>query len=344
MSAFLGLRLLASGALRRAEIEAAFIAHARDGLPFVRALLEAEAITPEALEHELSRSDLPVLRTVMPVAVLASALPRGLCQRLLAVPVRQDPYTGTVDVAVVDPFEPHVAEELSYHLGMGVRVVRAPFRAMEEALLALERDESMGQADGAPSGGPRSMAEPPRSEAALRASPEEDAPVSDGPFAPNAPRPPFADIEPFIDRIRRARDRDSVLEGLLGGMRTIAHRVGVFVVKRGEHAGWVCTPELGEIDAFRALRLPAAPASVLTRAASSGSYFGPVSPTEDNEALLAFLKEATNDVSIASIVVGNRPVLLLYADELGDSMLATRRAMRLAEVAGQSLAKLLRGS
>lgn len=341
MSAFLGLRLLASGAVRRAEIEAAFIADARDGVPFVRALLEAKVITEEALEHELSRSELPVLRTVMPVAVLAGALPRGLCQRLLAVPVRQDPYTGTVDVAVVDPFEPHVAEELSYHLGMGVRVVRAPFRAMEEALLALEREKAMGEGDEAPSSGPRSVAEPSQSERGVGTSQEEEPKA--GPFAPKAPRPPFNDIEPFVDRIRRARDRDAVIEGLLGGMQTIARRVGVFVVNRGEHAGWACTTELGAIDAFRALRIPAASDSVLTLAASSGSYLGPIAATESDRELLAFVEEATSDVSIVSIVVGNRPVLLLYADELGDTLLATRRATRLAEVAGQVLAKLLRG-
>lgn len=341
MSVVLALRLLASGAVRRADVESAFIAYARDGVPFVSALLEAKAIAEDDLEHELSRSELPVLRTVLPVPVLASALPRGLCRRLLAMPVRQDPYTGTVDVAVVDPFEPHIAEELSYHLGMGVRVVRAPFRAMEEALLALERNEIQASEAELPESGPRPLAEAPKEDSPL---PDEASATSRGPFSPDAPQPPFADLDPFIERIRRARDRDAVVEGLLGGMRTIARRVGVFVVKRGELAGWACHPELGPIDEFRSLRIASASESVLTRAATSGSYFGPIPSSTADEGLLAFLKEATDDVSIVAVRVRNRPVLLLFADELGDTMLATKRATRLAEIAGQVLAKLLRGN
>lgn len=313
------------------------MAHAREGIPFVRALLEANAIGAEVLEQELSRSDLPTLRRVMPVPVLAKALPRGLCRRLLALPVRQDPYTGTVDVAVVDPFDPHIAEEMSFHLGMGVRVVRAPWRAIEEALSLLDQGDE-GSVEAAQSG-----------EIETIAPDDERSPARSGsyaaqtePFAPHAPRPPFREIEPYLERIRRSRDKDAVVVGLVRGMRTIARRVGVLVVKRGELVGLFCNPEFGDVEALRDVRVPLSQPSVLAAAIASGSYLGPIPPTVENQALLDVMGEASPDVAIVCVTVSDRPVLVLIADELGDTMLATQRAAKLTQVAGEAFVKLLR--
>jgi len=334
----LGLRLLASGAVRRDDVEAALLAHARDGVPFVRALLDADAIGAEVLEQELSRSDVPTLRRVVPVQVLANALPRGLCRRLLAVPVRQDPYTGTVDVAVVDPFDPHIAEEMSFHLGMGVRIVRAPWRVLEDALLALEEDEPSEASETSQSAeieavGLDEGASPSRSGSyAVKAEP----------FARHAPRPPFRDIGPYLDRIRRSRDRDAVVDGLVRGMRTIARRIGVLVVKKGELAGLFCNPEFGDLEALRALRMPFSQPSVLAAAMASGSYLGPIPHSAENAPLLDVMGEASPDVAMVCVTVNQRPVLLLIADELGDTMLATQRATKLTQVAGEAFVRLLR--
>ena len=340
MSVDLGLRLLASGAVRRSDVEAALLAHARDGVPFVRALLDANAIGAEILEQELSRSDLPTLRRVVPVPVLANALPRGMCRRLLAVPVRRDPYTGTVDVAVVDPFDPHLADEFSFHLGMGVRLVRASWRAIDEALLTWEHGESDGEVfdDSARSAEYEAIA----LEQNTTPSQSGSYSVKAEPFAPHAPRPPFREIEPYIERIRRSRDKEAVVHGLVRGMRTIARRVGVLVVKKGELVGLFCNPEFGDLEALRALRVPLSQPSVLAAAMASGSYLGPIPPSAENEALLEVMPEPSSDVAIVSVTVSGRPVLVLIADELGDTMLATQRATKLTQAAGEAFVKLLR--
>ncbi len=52
----------------------------------------------------------------------------------MAIPVRVDPMTSTVDVAVADPFDSHVQREVGYHLQTSVRVVHAPIHAVDAAL------------------------------------------------------------------------------------------------------------------------------------------------------------------------------------------------------------------
>jgi hypothetical protein len=61
------------------------------------------------------------------------------------MPVRRDPRTGTVDVAVADALDAHAAEEIGFRLGMPVRVVRSPLAALEEGLARI----SAPRADGA---------------------------------------------------------------------------------------------------------------------------------------------------------------------------------------------------
>ena len=77
------------------------------------------------------------MRHIAPVTTLVERLPPGLCDRLLAMPVRRDPRTGTIDVAVVDARDPHPAEEIGYWLKAPVRMVRTSIASMESALLRL---------------------------------------------------------------------------------------------------------------------------------------------------------------------------------------------------------------
>ncbi|MBF5066946.1 hypothetical protein G6O45_27430, partial [Salmonella enterica subsp. enterica serovar Istanbul] len=82
----------------------------------------------------LARSEAPYLRQVVPLAELVDRLPPGLCARLLALPVRRDAITGTVDVVVADAGDPHPGSEIAFHLGAPVRLVRASPAAIEKAL------------------------------------------------------------------------------------------------------------------------------------------------------------------------------------------------------------------
>ena len=103
-------------------------------VPLVRVLFDSGAVEPDRLEAVLARVDAPSLRSVAPVKELMDKLPPGLSARLLAVPVRRDGLTGTVDVAVVDARDPHPAQELGYWLDAPVRLIRARLTAIEEAL------------------------------------------------------------------------------------------------------------------------------------------------------------------------------------------------------------------
>jgi hypothetical protein len=116
--------------------EALFLSATR-GTSLVRTLLAARAIDAARLEQMLERGDAPFMRHIAPVTTLVERLPQGLCDRLLAIPVRRDPRTGTVDVAVVDARDPHPAEEIGHWLKAPVRLVRTSIASMEAALLRL---------------------------------------------------------------------------------------------------------------------------------------------------------------------------------------------------------------
>lgn len=133
----LGRALLLSDAVTAQELADALHVVATKSVSLPRALLSTRVIDPERLEQELAKAEAPVLRHVVPIPALVNNLPPGLCERLLALPVRRDPRTGTVDVAVVDARDHHAAEEIGYWLGTPVRAVRTSIAAMEAALKKL---------------------------------------------------------------------------------------------------------------------------------------------------------------------------------------------------------------
>jgi len=130
----LARRLLASGAAVVEDVDAALLDAELRGVPFVRALYERDATLIARAERELSRDPGPAIRTVKAVPSLVASLPAGVCERLFVVPVRGDPRTGTVDVATVDVLDQHLADELSHHLRLAVRLVRAPYVEVSAAL------------------------------------------------------------------------------------------------------------------------------------------------------------------------------------------------------------------
>jgi hypothetical protein len=113
--------------------EALFVSATR-GTSLVRALLVAHAIDLPRLEQHLERGPAPYMRHVAAVLPLVERLPPGLCERLLALPVRRDARTGTVDVAVVDACDPHPAEEIAYWLKAPVRMVRTSLASLDAAM------------------------------------------------------------------------------------------------------------------------------------------------------------------------------------------------------------------
>ncbi|HEY2512723.1 MAG TPA: hypothetical protein VGI39_17775 [Polyangiaceae bacterium] len=140
----LGRALLLSDAVSPDAMAQALLAAVRDRVCLARALLTTEAIEPERLEEELARTapDAPLQQHPAAVLDLVERLPPRLCESLLALPVRRDPLTGTVDVALADAADTHAADEISFYLDAPVRVVRAPLGAIEAAIVLARRQSS----------------------------------------------------------------------------------------------------------------------------------------------------------------------------------------------------------
>ncbi|HYQ41921.1 MAG TPA: hypothetical protein VER11_08135 [Polyangiaceae bacterium] len=136
MSAELARRLIHSGALP-AQVEAALFDAVKRGVSLTQAVNELYPELVELLERALDRSDFPAIHTVRPLADLVSALPVGMCERLLSLPVHRDVRSDRIDVASVDALDGHVANEFAFHLGVPVRVLRAPFEGVVAALEGL---------------------------------------------------------------------------------------------------------------------------------------------------------------------------------------------------------------
>jgi hypothetical protein len=437
----LGRALLLADAVTPSALARALFAVATEGVPLPRALVALGAMRHDRLEEELARVEGPVVRHVVPLPDLVAQLPPGLCSRMLALPIRQDPRTGTVDVAVADARDPHAAREIGFFLKAPVRIVRAPLAAIEaaldrtvtasatraEALAApiwmaekppmpprqsttpiwgtpIPRRSTMPPGPGTmrptpPSSMPPSMpllltrpplprtsfASPPLptfassgtlhspQAPAMRPTLDEDGEpilelrtnnmrgpmsfsesVTTAPFGyteggevrvlsgSEAPGLPFPDASAVIGLMRGAGTRDQVLGALLSGVRAVARKVALFVLKQNAYVGWTCTPELGHVAAIRQVSIPVALPSVFTTAAAGSTYLGPLYRNEASSQLLDVMEKASRDVSIAAVRVQGRPVVLIVADELGDTLLATQRIEELARAAGDALARVVK--
>jgi hypothetical protein len=411
--------LLEEAASREAIAEALF-ASVSGGVSFVQALVDGGEISVATLERYFVRAPAPSLRQVLPVDALVDRLPRGLCGRLLAVPVRREPITGTIDVAVADATDPHPAAEIGFHLGAPVRTVRAPLHALEEALRRIrmrEHDEGASahggdaafvgpssrryddttvdaplsrrlviEADSSPPA-PRirtppwgtpvhvQRTEPPKSGLGseipipltrkslgpqaivhvLRGGTERPPAISLAPlgsFIPGPPpvpgptsitgaRPP-PDVGSVIAAIRNAGTRDEVLELVLTGARLVAAKVALFVVKRGGYLGWACSPEFGDRAQLSSVLIPLQAPSIFDRAIREDVYLGPVRYDEVHAPLLRVMKNPTRDVAAVPIRVSGKTAVIVLADDLADTMTATRRLEEIAKSAGEAFARILR--
>lgn len=170
MTVELSRRLLAAG-VPSADIEAALFLSVARGIPMARALVDRGVVNERTLEDELSRWGGIAVRQVSPAPELWARLPMSMCRRLGAVPLRVDAASATLEVAAIDPLDPHVASEFAFHLGMSVRVQRATLGAIEEALRRLELGETEGASSRSrrrtpafPHGAPKSSVPPPPAE------------------------------------------------------------------------------------------------------------------------------------------------------------------------------------
>jgi hypothetical protein len=138
-----------------------------------------------------------------------------------------------------------------------------------------------------------------------------------------------------------ATTRDDVIDCLIVGMSTVARRVGVFAVKKGHYRGVACNADLGDSARFRNIEIAAEATTILAIAATSGTYLGPLPVTKAHEDLLTFMKNVSSEVSASLIRVAGRPAVILFADGLGDTAFATKRAEQLGHEASLAFSRIL---
>ncbi|MBK8257609.1 MAG: hypothetical protein IPK82_33685 [Polyangiaceae bacterium] len=167
MSTALATRLIASGAVSTADAEAALLSSLARRIPFVRALIDTGTVSEAVLDQELEALGGIGLRQVTGMPELVNRLPPHFCRRMGVLPVRVDHAARVVEVAAADPLDPHLAAEVHFHLGVPVRVLRAPMSAIEDAIrrIELEAEAAAGRARRAtppfPHGAPESSNPPP---------------------------------------------------------------------------------------------------------------------------------------------------------------------------------------
>ena len=161
---------------------------------------------------------------------------------------------------------------------------------------------------------------------------------------PDAPSPPLPDVMTILDGIRDANDRDTILELLVAGARTAARKVAVLAVKREMLVGWTCSPELGDRSVLRQARVSVPTSSLLSEALKADLVRLVHLPADAAHAPLlgAMTSTPRGEVALRSVKVDGRAVALLLADEILDTLVATRRMDELARVAGEALERLLR--
>ncbi len=405
MSADLAARLLRTGVVPHRRVRDALAASVGDAVPAVLTLTRGDPVEARIVRLELARSSAPIITTVKPDSI-AAMLPPGMCARLLALPVRVDARTGTVDVAAADPRDPHVLAEFGFVLQAPIRLLRASLDDLLVSLAELSRAAprrsvappppppnltpayGIEEADAIPAA-PRLPSDPPIP--LVRRAPEgfdpDTSPYEGRPpprrsgtnpgisvpalstfgqddqgepviglYRSKPPPPPSRpsadedvraggmltpDVTTSLDALATATGPDDVVSCLLEGMRGLAPRVAVFVVRSGSFQGRAAAGV--DLDAVRNVRVETSKPSVFETAVSAGYYLGPIPSSAAHEGLLEALGVGDDEVYVAPVMVSGHPVMVLVAAGLGDAFSASRWADQLTRAAGHALTRILRG-
>jgi hypothetical protein len=142
--------------------------------------------------------------------------------------------------------------------------------------------------------------------------------------------------------LRNASSRDEVLELVLTGARMVALKVALFVVKRGGYLGWVGTPEFSDRSSLQSVLIPLEANSIFDRAVREDLYLGPIRHDEVHAPLLRVMRTPSRDVAAVPVRVSGKTAVVIVADELGDTMIGTRRLEELARAAGDAFGRIVR--
>jgi hypothetical protein len=82
--------------------------------------------------------------------------------------------------------------------------------------------------------------------------------------------------------------------------------------------------------------------SVFDRAVREDIYLGPIRYDDVHAPLLRIIKNPSREVAVVPIRVSGKTAVIIMADELGDTMIGTRRLEELARAAGEAFARIVR--
>jgi hypothetical protein len=88
--------------------------------------------------------------------------------------------------------------------------------------------------------------------------------------------------------------------------------------------------------------VPGDSSSIFDEAVRDGLYLGPMPHDEVHAPLVHVMRGASRDVAAVPIRVSGKTAVVILADELGDTMLATRRLEELARAAGEAFGRIVR--
>jgi predicted DNA repair protein MutK len=112
-------------------------------------------------------------------------------------------------------------------------------------------------------------------------------------------------------------------------------------VRKGDYHGWRCNEAMADVTTFREVRIPGELPSVLATAAATGFYLGPVPKTAAHATLLKLLGGVAVEIAATPVRVEGKLAMIVLLDDLGDSMLATKRAEELGRLAGEALGRIV---
>lgn len=369
-------RLLAGGLVPRAEIEVSLLQSVIREISLVQAFAMQRGEYGALLEQELARASVPYLRRVHPKIELCAALPVGMCERLLALPVRQEAFTRTVDVAAVDPFDSHIQQEFSFHLDAPVRILRANLSDIVAALdgmhtggaFAAGVSEMLGAHEKTPAHG----SEPPppvgeteiETEVQLAPAPAREPEASENPSQPPIPlvqrasdvsrlrasTPPEAsealtrsklreaDLVQVERQLAQTKSPDDVVELLVEHACPEGSTL-VFSVKSD---GYLARSASFDVQGLRDVSLPRSRPNVFQAALETGHYLGKLPETLVHALIRDLLAERLGpEVYVAPVLVSGRATLMVLSTGFERSFATTRRIDRLAAAAGDALERLL---
>lgn len=137
MSVELACRLLENKVLQRAEVAASLLDASLRRIAFVQSIVERIPGASVLLESEFSRWPGRVQSSVRVNQELVRLLPDGMCERLLALPLKAREGIEAVELAVVDPFDSHALAEFEFVLSAAITPVRVAYSVLVAALGAV---------------------------------------------------------------------------------------------------------------------------------------------------------------------------------------------------------------